>query len=75
MCQLFFHEESIYEISKTLACMVQKLCYPSKSVTDTPTDGRTNIPEAIYPSNFFEVGGINTEETEGNLNDSTEIKK
>ena len=22
------------------------------------TDGRTNVPEAICPSNFFEVGGI-----------------
>ena len=34
--------------------MVQKLCYAPKSVTD----GRTNVPEAICPSNFFEVGGI-----------------
>ena len=27
--------------------------------TDGRTDGRTNNPEAICPSNFFEVGGIN----------------
>ena len=26
---------------------------------DERTDGRTNNPEAICPSNFFEVGGIN----------------
>ena len=26
---------------------------------DGRTDGRTNNPEAICPSNFFEVGGIN----------------
>ena len=26
--------------------------------TDGQTDGRTNNPEAICPSNFFEVGGI-----------------
>ena len=28
--------------------------------TDGRTDGRTNNPEAICPSNFLEVGGINT---------------
>ena len=27
---------------------------------DERTDGRTNNPEAICPSNFFEVGGIIT---------------
>ena len=26
---------------------------------DVRTDGRTNNPEAICPSNFFEVGGVN----------------
>ena len=26
--------------------------------TEGRTDGRTNNPEAICPSNFFEVGGI-----------------
>ena len=26
--------------------------------TEGQTDGRTNNPEAICPSNFFEVGGI-----------------
>ena len=29
---------------------------------DGRTDGRTNNPEAICPSNFFEVGGIKTEQ-------------
>ena len=46
--------------------MVLKLYYASKSVTngrtdgwtEGRTDGRTNNPEAICPSNFFEVGGI-----------------
>ena len=28
--------------------------------TDGRKDGRTNNPEAICPSNFFEVGGIMT---------------
>ena len=28
---------------------------------DERTDGRTNNPEAICPSNFFEVGGIMSE--------------
>ena len=28
--------------------------------TEGRTDGRTNNPEAICPSNFFEVGGIKT---------------
>ena len=28
--------------------------------TEGRTDGRTNNLEAIYPSNFFEVGGIMT---------------
>ena len=27
-------------------------------LTEGRTDGRTNNPEAICPSNFFEVGGI-----------------
>ena len=30
---------------------------------DGRTDGRTNNPEAICPSNFFEVGGIKREES------------
>ena len=43
---------------RTVACTVLKLCYASKSVTNGRTDGRTNAPEAICPSAFFEVGGI-----------------
>ena len=38
--------------------MLLKLCYASKSVGNGQTDGRTYNPEAICPSNFFEVGGI-----------------
>ena len=30
--------------------------------TDEQTDGQTNNPETICPSNFFEVGGIKTEQ-------------
>ena len=33
--------------------------------TDGRTDGRTNNPEAICPSNFFEVGGIINEIPQG----------
>ena len=40
MGQLVFHEESKY--FKTLACMVQKIFYASKSVTDGHTDGHTD---------------------------------
>ena len=45
-----------------------KLKYPSKQGSevmlcikkrDTRTDGLTNEPETIYPSNFFEARGIN----------------
>ena len=43
---------------ETVAFTVLKLCYASKSVTNGRTDGRTNNPEAICLSNFFEVGGI-----------------
>ena len=51
---------------KTVAFTVLKLCYASKSVMngrmdrqkEGRMDGRTNNPEAICPSNFFEVGGI-----------------
>ena len=35
------------------------LCIKKRDTrTDGRTDGRTNNPEAICPSNFFEVGGI-----------------
>ena len=51
---------------QNLAYTVQKLCFASKSVTGGHThgrtDGRTHVPEAICPSNFFEVGGIMTVE-------------
>ena len=41
---------------KTVACMVLKICYALKSLTN----GQMNAPEAICPSNFFKVGGIKT---------------
>ena len=49
---LYFHEESIYDISKPLHAW-----YASKSVTN----GRmgTVKQKQICPLNFFEVGGIN----------------
>ena len=48
MCQLFFDEESIYEISKLY---LNKFC-----------NGRTtDEPKAICPFNFSKVGGITNE--------------
>ena len=44
MGQLFFDEESIYEISKPYLKFVM--------------DGRTEKPKTICPFNFFKVGGI-----------------
>ena len=41
---------------KTVVYTVLKLCYASKRVRNR----RTIAPEAICPSNFFEVGGIKT---------------
>ena len=35
----------------------------SNGQTDAQTNARTNVPEAICPSNFFEVGGINIRDT------------
>ena len=46
-----FQNSSIHG-SKVMLCI--------KSVTNGRTDGWTNNPEAICPSNFFEVGGIIT---------------
>ena len=48
--QLFFDEESIYEISKPYL----------KFVMDGRTDARMDKPKAICPFNFFKVGGIIT---------------
>ena len=47
-CQLFFDEESIYEISKQY---LNKFC-------NGYTDGRADKPKAICPFNFSKVGGI-----------------
>ena len=48
MCQLFFDEESIYEISKLY---LDKFC-------NRRTHGRTDKPKAICPFNFSNIGGI-----------------
>ena len=34
---------------------------------DERTEGRTNNPEAICPSNFFEVGGIKSDIARSNV--------
>ena len=44
-----FQNSSIHSF-KVMLCIKKR---------DERTDGRTNNPEAICPSNFFEVGGIN----------------
>ena len=51
MGQLFFDQESIYEISKPYL----------KSVMDRSTDARADKPKAICPFNFFESWGHNKE--------------
>ena len=43
-----FQNSSIHG-SKVMLCIKKR---------DERTEGRTNNPEAICPSNFFEVGGI-----------------
>ena len=49
MCQLFFDEESIYEISKP---------YPKFLKDGRRTDICTYKPKAICPFTFIKVGGI-----------------
>ena len=47
-----FQNSSIYGF-KVMLCIKKR-----DERTDGRTDGRSNNPEAICPSNFFEVGGI-----------------
>ena len=47
-----FQNSSIHGF-KVMLCIKKR-----DELTDGRTDGRTNNPEAICPSNFFEVGGI-----------------
>ena len=47
-----FQNSSIHRF-KVMLCIKKR-----DERTDGRTDGRTNNPEAICPSNFFEVGGI-----------------
>ena len=43
--------------------------------TEGWTDGRTNNPEAICPSNFFEVGGIKTKQNKTKKKNNNNNKK
>ena len=44
--------------------------------TEGRTDGRTNNPEAICPSNFFEVGGIkSTKEIASDIIKGSEFRR
>ena len=52
MCQLFFDEESIYDISKLY---LNKFC---NGRMGGRTDAHTNKAKAICPFNFSKVGGI-----------------
>ena len=51
-----FQNSSIHGF-KVMLC-IKKRDERTEGRTDGWTDGRTNNPEAICPSNFFEVGGI-----------------
>ena len=51
-----FQNSSIHGF-KVMLCM-KKRDERTDRRTDGRTDGRMNNPEAICPSNFFEVGGI-----------------
>ena len=51
-----FQNSSIHGF-KVMLC-IKKRDQRTDGRKDGRTDGRTNNPEAICPSNFFEVGGI-----------------
>ena len=51
-----FQNSSIH-VFKVMLC-IKKRDERTDGRKDGRTDGRTNNPEAICPSNFFEVGGI-----------------
>ena len=51
-----FQNSSIHGF-KVMLC-IKKRDERTDGRTEGRTDGRTNNPEAICPSNFFEVGGI-----------------
>ena len=57
MGPLFFHEEFIYKIFKTLACTVPKLQQALKKnhYEQTKTQAKRNVP---HPPNVFKVGAI-----------------
>ena len=53
-----FQNSSIHSF-KVMLC-IKKRDERTDGRKEGRTDGRTNNPEAICPSNFFEVGGIIT---------------
>ena len=57
-----FQNSSIHGF-KVMLC-IKKRDERTDGRTEGRTDGRTNNPEAICPSNFFEVGGIKTKQRE-----------
>ena len=61
-----FQNSSIHGF-KVMLC-IKKRDERTDGRTEGRTDGRTNNPEAICPSNFFEVGGIKTKLTLAMLN-------
>ena len=50
MCQLFFHEEFIYEV---ILCIKKR-----NGQMHARTGGRMDVPKSICLSNFFDVGVI-----------------
>ena len=52
-----FQNSSIHGF-KVMLCIISVTNGRTDGRKDGRTDGRTNNPEAICPSNFFEVGGI-----------------
>ena len=56
MGMLFFAEKSVYEISKPYLKFVT-----DERRDDAWTDAQTDKPKAMWPFNFFKVGGIITE--------------
>ena len=64
MCQLFCHEESIYGISKSSIQGSEVMLGIKKHNVNAWKHRWMNKPEALYPSNFFEVGGIKTKRQE-----------
>ena len=65
-----FQNSSIHGF-KVMLC-IKKRDERTDGRTDRRTDGRTNNPEAICPSNFFEVGGIKNSDVDGHMDGWTD---